>query len=118
MINDYEYLHEYGYNEHAMLIGRSKPKEDAPLDAKSLAETNGIHISVTGHEDPSKLIVKSCSGPYIATAYGNTIDIHRDIVVSDCPKCGGNLPIREVDDKGICTCKFCGKDVYVWAKGE
>ena len=47
-----------------------------------------------------------------------SIDTHRDIVVSDCPKCASNLPIREVDDKGICTCKFCGKDVYVWAKGE
>lgn len=39
---------------------------------------------------------------------------HHDIVTSDCPKCGGNLPLRETDDKGICKCHFCGKEVYVW----
>lgn len=40
------------------------------------------------------------------------------IVVSDCPKCASNLPISETSSKGICKCKYCGKEVYVWAKGE
>lgn len=39
---------------------------------------------------------------------------YRKIVVSDCPKCGSNLPISKTSDKGICKCEYCGKEVYVW----
>lgn len=42
------------------------------------------------------------------------INRHHRIIVSDCPKCSSNLPLKEIDENGICTCKFCGKDVYVW----
>ena len=57
----------------------------------------------------------------ISNKYSTSVTINPDlfksyhkIVVSDCPKCGSNLPLKEIDDNGICTCKFCGKDVYVW----
>jgi len=39
---------------------------------------------------------------------------HHPIKISDCPKCNSNLPLRQTDDKGICKCEFCGKEVYVW----
>ena len=41
-------------------------------------------------------------------------EIHHPIKIMDCPKCNSNLPLRETDDKGICKCEFCGKEVYVW----
>ena len=41
-------------------------------------------------------------------------EIHHPIKIMDCPKCGSNLPLRQTDDKGICKCEFCGKEVYVW----
>lgn len=47
-------------------------------------------------------------------AISASIDTHHRIIVSDCPKCASNLPLKEIDENGICTCKFCGKDVYVW----
>lgn len=41
-------------------------------------------------------------------------EIHHPIKITDCPKCNSNLPLRQTDDKGICKCEFCGKEVYVW----
>ena len=115
MIIDYEYLHGYGYNEYAILIGRSGPssKEGNRLGPQLLKAVNGITISDTTTAAPSS--------EYVVTTENNesknvTGIIH--VVVSKCPNCGADLPIRDVNNAGICTCEFCNKDVYVWAKGE
>ena len=44
----------------------------------------------------------------------NLKEKHHPIKISDCPKCSSNLPITDTNSKGICTCNYCGKEVYVW----
>lgn len=107
---------KYGYNEYAILLSnryKRKPRDDARLDKQSLKVVNGVTVSDTTSVVPSS--------EYVVTTEKNATKnitgiIH--VVVSKCPNCGADLPIRDVNNAGICTCEFCNKDVYVWAKGE